>query len=139
MEMTIDFPGGTRVAARFGGFTIETDLPPNAGGEGSAPSPFETFLASLGTCAGIYVLSFCRQRGIPFEGLRLIQRAEINPVTELAEIISLDIQLPPDFPEEYKAAVIRAAEQCKVKKHFENPPEIEVATSINKSKPSETR
>jgi putative redox protein len=56
-------------------------------------------------------------------------------VTGLADIISLDIQLPPDFPEGYKAAVIRAAEQCKVKKHFENPPDIEVATSINKSKP----
>jgi putative redox protein len=135
MEMTIDFPGGTRVAARFGGFTIETDLPANAGGEGSAPTPFETFLASLGTCAGIYVLGFCRQRGILVEGIRLVQRAGIHPVTGLAEIISLDIQLPPDFPEGYKAAVIRAAEQCKVKKHFENPPEIEVATSIHQSKP----
>jgi putative redox protein len=136
MEMTIDFPGGTRVAARFGGFTVETDLPADAGGEGSAPTPFETFLASLGTCAGIYVLGFCRQRGIPVEGIRLIQHAGINPVTGLAEIISLDIQLPPDFPEGYRAAVIRAAEQCKVKKHFESPPEIEVATSINQSKPA---
>jgi putative redox protein len=135
MEMTIDFPGGSRVAARFGGFTIETDLPPDAGGEGSAPTPFETFLASLGTCAGIFVLSFCRQRGIPVDGIRLVQHAGIHPVTGLADIISLDIQLPPDFPEGYKAAVIRAAEQCKVKKHFENPPDIEVATSINKSKP----
>ena len=135
MEMTIDFPGGARVAARFGGFTIETDLPTDAGGEGSAPTPFETFLASLGTCAGIYVLGFCRQRGIPVDGIRLIQHAGIHPVTGLADIISLDIQLPHDFPEGYKAAVIRAAEQCKVKKHFENPPEIEVATSISKSKP----
>jgi putative redox protein len=136
MIMTIDFPGGTRVAARFGGFTIETDLPHDAGGEGSAPTPFETFLASLGTCAGIYVLGFCRQRGIPVEGIRLVQHAGINPVTGLAENISLDIQLPPDFPEGYKAAVIRAAEQCKVKKHFENPPEIEVVTSIQQSQPA---
>ncbi|MGA2263301.1 MAG: OsmC family protein [Acidobacteriota bacterium] len=136
MEMKINFPGGTRVAARFGGFTIETDLPADAGGEGSAPTPFETFLASLGPCAGIYVLGFCRQRSIPVEGIRLIQHAEINPVTGLAETISLDIQLPPDFPEGYKAAVIRAAEQCKVKKHFESPPEIEVATSINPSVPA---
>jgi ribosomal protein S12 methylthiotransferase accessory factor len=136
MEMTIDFPGGARVAARFGKFTIETDLPPNAGGEGSAPTPFETFLASLGTCAGIYVLGFCRQRGIPVEGIRLMQHTGIHPVTGLAEIISLDIQLPPDFPEGYKTAVIRAAEQCKVKKHFENPPEIEVATSTRQSKPA---
>jgi ribosomal protein S12 methylthiotransferase accessory factor len=136
MEMTIDFPGGARVATRFGGFTIETDLPANAGGEGSAPTPFEAFLASLGACAGIYVLGFCRQRGIPVEGIRLIQRTKIHAVTGLAESISLDIQLPPDFPEEYKAAVVRAAEQCKVKKHFENPPKIEVATSINPSAPA---
>ena len=133
MEMTIDFPGGARVTARFGGFTIETDLPSNAGGEGTAPTPFETFLASLGTCAGIYILGFCRQRGIPVEGIRLIQHAGINAVTGLAEIISLDIQLPPEFPEVYKAAVIRAAEQCKVKKHFESPPEIEVTASVRLS------
>lgn len=136
MEMTIDFPGGARVAARFGGFTVETDLPADGGGEGSAPTPFETFLASLGTCAGVYVLGFCRRRGIPAEGIRLCQHARMNQATGLAEVISLDIQLPPDFPEEYKTAVIRAAEQCKVKKHFENPPEIEVATSIRPSDPA---
>ena len=133
MEMTIDFPGGARVAARFGEFTVQTDMPPQAGGDGSAPTPFQTFLASLGTCAGIYVLGFCRQRGLPVEGIRLIQHARINPATQLVENILLDIQLPPDFPERYKAAVIRAAEQCKVKKHFEKPPEIDVKTSINQS------
>jgi len=133
MEMVIDFPGGARVAARFGEFTVQTDMPPQAGGDGSAPTPFQTFLASLGTCAGIYVLGFCRQRGLPVEGIRLIQHARINPATQLVENILLDIQLPPDFPERYKAAVIRAAEQCKVKKHFEKPPEIDVKTSINQS------
>ncbi len=130
MEMTIDFPGGTRVAARFGGFTVETDLPPGAGGEGSAPTPFETFLASLGTCAGIYVLGFCRQRGIPVEGIHLVQHARIHPKSQLAESISLEIKLPPGFPKEYLSAVVRAAEQCKVKKHFESPPEVEVVAFI---------
>ena len=102
MEMTIDFHGGARVEARFGGFTVATDLPTADGGNGTAPTPFETFLASLGTCAGIYVLGFCRQRGIPVEGIRLVQRAKMNPTTQLAESISLDIQLPPGFPEEYR-------------------------------------
>jgi putative redox protein len=131
MEMVIDFPGGARVAARFGRFKVETDLPAEAGGSGSAPTPFETFLASLGTCAGIYVLGFCRRRGLATDGIRLVQHARINPGTELVESIEVDIQLPPDFPEQYRAAVIRAAEQCKVKKHFENPPEIEVKTSTH--------
>jgi putative redox protein len=135
MEMTIDFPGGSRVAARFGGFTVETDLPADGGGAGSAPTPFETFLASLGTCAGIYVLGFCRQRGIPVEGIHLVQHARIHPKSQLAESISLEIKLPAGFPEEYLAAVVRAAEQCKVKKHFESPPEIEVVAFIERPVP----
>ncbi len=130
MNMTIDFPGGVRVAAHFDGFTVETDQPPEEGGEGTAPTPFETFLASLGTCAGVYVLGFCRRRKIPVEGIRLIQAVEFNPRTELVDSIALDIQLPPEFPEEYRSAVIRAAAQCKVKKHFEHPPEIAITTSV---------
>ena len=92
-------------------------------------TPFSTFLASLGTCAGIYVLGFCRQRGIPTDGIRLLQRMESDPQTGLISRVSLDIQLPPAFPEKYREAVIRSAEQCAVKKHFEHPPVIDVSTS----------
>jgi putative redox protein len=129
MEMLIDFPGGARVDAHFNAFTVATDQPPQGGGEGLAPTPFATFLASLGTCAGIYVLGFCRQRGIATEGIRLLQRMESDPQTGLVSRISLDIQLPPEFPEKYREAVIRAAEQCAVKKHFEHPPVIAVSAS----------
>jgi ribosomal protein S12 methylthiotransferase accessory factor len=129
MEMLIDFPGGARVDAHFSQFTVKTDQPPQGGGAGSAPTPFATFLASLGTCAGIYVLGFCRQRGIPAEGIRLLQHMESNPMTGMVDHVSLDIQLPPDFPEKYREAVIRSAEQCAVKKHFEHPPAIEVRAS----------
>jgi len=129
MEMLIDFPGGARVDAHFSQFTLKTDQPPQGGGQDSAPTPFATFLASLGTCAGIYVLGFCRQRGIPTEGIRLLQRMESNPLTGMVSRITLDIQLPPDFPAKYREAVIRSAEQCAVKKHFEHPPAIEVSTS----------
>lgn len=132
MEMLIDFPGGARVDAHFNGLTLKTDQPPQGGGQGSAPTPFATFLASLGTCAGIYVLGFCRQRGISTEGIRLIQRTESDPQTGLVSQVALDIQLPPDFPEKYRDAVIRAAEQCAVKKHFEHPPLIEVSASTAK-------
>jgi len=130
MEMTIDFPGGARVDAHFGPFTVRTDQPAQDGGDGSAPTPFDTFLASLGTCAGIYVLGFCRQRGISTDGIRVVQRVRVNPATRLAENIALDIQVPADFPEKYRPALIRAAEQCKVKRHFENPPEVAVNTSV---------
>jgi ribosomal protein S12 methylthiotransferase accessory factor len=130
MEMVIDFPGGARVDAHFGPYTLPTDQPPYGGGQGSAPTPFAMFLASIGTCAGIYVSGFCRQRRIPTEGIRIIQSLEANPLTGMVAKVLLDIQLPPDFPEKYRAAVIRAADQCAVKKHFEHPPQFEINTSI---------
>ncbi len=129
MEMIIDFPGGARVDAHFGPYTIATDQPAQ-GGAASAPTPFATFLASVGTCAGIYVLGFCRQRGLPTEGLRLVQDLEVDPMTGMVTKILLDIQLPPGFPEKYKAAVIRSAEQCAVKKHLQQPPAFDVRTHV---------
>ncbi|GAB4422717.1 MAG: OsmC family protein [Anaerolineae bacterium] len=124
MEMEIVFPGGLRVDAIAGDMVIPTNQ------DGSAPAPFGLFLASIGTCAGIYVLSFCQQRGLPTDNLRIIQRMHSNPFTRMIEKIELDIQLPPDFPEKYKEAVIRAAELCAVKKHLEQPPAFEVYTSV---------
>jgi ribosomal protein S12 methylthiotransferase accessory factor len=129
MEMEITFPGGARVDANFGGFSLKTDQPVQGGGQGSAPTPFATFLASIGTCAGIYVLGFCQQRGIPTEGIKIVQRMHSDRTTGLVGQIDLDIQLPPDFPAKYRDAVIRSAEQCAVKKHLEHPPIFNVTTS----------
>ncbi len=128
MEMTIDFPGGARVDAHFGSFTVKTDQPAAGGGNDSAPSPFDTFLAALGTCAGIYVLGFCRQRGIPSEGLRIVQRSHRDPQTGMVDNIAIEIQTPPGFPEKYLPALVRSAEQCAVKKHIEHPPKFDVYT-----------
>ena len=128
MEMIIDFPGGARVDAHFGPYTVPTDQPPMGGGEGSAPTPFAVFLSSLGTCAGIYVLGFCRQRGLSTDGIRIIQRMYSNPMTGLVGKFELEIQVPPSFPEKYRPALIRSADQCAVKKHFENPPAFEIFT-----------
>ncbi len=120
MEMTIEFPGGDRVDAVFAGLEVATSQ------DGSGPSPFDLFLASIGTCAGFYVLRFCRQRGIPTENLRIRQRAIAGPVSKMIEKIELEIELPPGFPETYREAVIRSAQLCAVKKHLESPPRIEV-------------
>ncbi len=124
MEMEIVFPGGARVDAVMGDMVIKTDQ------DGSAPAPFGLFLASIGTCAGIYVLSFCKQRGLPTEGLRIVQRMDRNPLTGMIGNVELDIQVPPDFPEKYKEALVRSAAQCAVKKHLENPPVFDVHTSV---------
>ncbi len=126
MEMMIDFPGGARVDAHFRGHTLRTDQPPAGGGMDSAPMPFEVFLASIGTCAGIYILGFCRQRGLPTDGIRIIQRHYPNPITGLMDKITLEIQVPPTFPKQYHSALIRAADLCKVKKTLEYPPQFEI-------------
>jgi len=126
MEMFIDFPGGSRVDAHFNGFTVPTDQPPAA----SAPTPFAVFLSSIGTCAGIYVLGFCRQRGLPTEDIRIIQRVHGNSFTGMVEEIDLEIEVPPDFPEKYRDSLIRSAELCAVKKHLENPPKFNITANV---------
>jgi ribosomal protein S12 methylthiotransferase accessory factor len=128
--MEITFDGGKVITAHLNDHTIRTDQPIKSGGGNTAPAPFELFLASIGTCAGIYVKSFCDQREIPSENIKIIQSVEFDNQTRLASSIKLDIQLPADFPEKYKAAVINAAELCLVKKTINNPPKFEVITSI---------
>ena len=127
MEIKITFPGGKKVNAEVDGSVIPTDQPVEDGGEGTAPSPFVYFLASLGTCAGIYVLSFCQQRGIATEGMSLSQRMEFG-VDESGKRrltrVTLDIMLPPGFPEKYRNAVVKTAELCTVKKVISDPPEF---------------
>jgi putative redox protein len=130
MELVISFPGGARVDASFDGFTVMTDQPPMGGGEGSAPTPFAVFLSSIGTCAGIYVLGFCKQRGLPTEGIQIIERIHRNPSDGMVTTIDLEIQVPSTFPEKYYDSLIRSANLCAVKKHLEIPPSFNVYTKV---------
>lgn len=130
MEMIIDFPGGAKVDVNFLNFSVKTDQPAMGGGEGSAPTPFQVFLSSIGSCAGIYVVGFCRQRGISTEDIRIIQRIHPNRMTGMVDTIDLEIQVPPSFPEKYYNALVRSAEQCAVKKHMEYPPSFNVYTKV---------
>lgn len=132
MEITITFPGNKKVNAEVNGMVIPTDQPKLQGGDGSAPSPFAHFLASLGTCAGIYVLSFCQERGIPTDKITLTERLEYTTEdgkSTLSKII-LDINVPPDFPEKYRNALIKVADQCAVKKAIMHPPQFEIKTIV---------
>jgi len=130
MDLVITFPGGKRVDAQAGAFHLRTDQPKDNGGEGSAPDPFTLFLASLGTCAGIYVVGFCQARGIPTDGIRIVERTESDPKTGRLCRLTLEVQVPPDFPPQYREAVARAAAACKVKKTLFDPPELTVTTSV---------
>ena len=129
MDMEILFPGGKRVDAVYDGLRIRTDQSGYPGADETAPAPFDLFLASIGTCAGIYVLVFCQKRGIPTEGLKLVQRAERSAQSGMIDKIRIEIQLPHGFPEKYRKAVVRAAELCTVKKHLQDPPGFEIYTS----------
>jgi len=124
MEMEIVFPGGAQVDAVMGDIVIATNQ------DGTAPAPFGLFLASIGTCAGIYVLNFCRHRNLPTDGIKIVQRMHSNPATRMIERVDLDIIVPPEFPEKYYEALIRAADQCAVKKHLEQPPTFNVQTRV---------
>lgn len=126
MDIRITFPGGKRVDAQLGDRTIHTDQSPEHGGEGSAPEPFELFLASLATCAGLYVLGFCQARQLPTAGIEIVQRQLFDEASGKLTHIELELVLPADFPEKYRAAVVRAAAGCKVKKTLVTPPVLVV-------------
>jgi putative redox protein len=128
--MKVTFPGGMRVDAEYKGITIKTDQPVYAGGEGSAPAPFDLFLASIATCAGFYVMAFCQRRGIPAEKASLIMSTEKNAETKMIERIIMEILLPPEFPEKYQKAVIRSVHSCSVEAHILKAPVFEIKTRI---------
>jgi ribosomal protein S12 methylthiotransferase accessory factor len=128
-DIEVSFPGGKRVDARVGDFVLRTDQPAELGGEGSAPGPFDLFLASLATCAGIYALGFCQARKLSTEGLSIRQHVDIDPETKLPSKVRLELTLPEGFPEMYRAAIVRAAEGCKVKKTIAAGPAIELGVS----------
>jgi ribosomal protein S12 methylthiotransferase accessory factor len=128
-EMVVSFPGGKRVNADFDGMTVETDQSVEDGGDESAPAPFDLFIASLATCAGIYVLGFCQKRNISTDGLRIVQILEKDSEDKL-EKVSIRIEVPPDFPEKYHGALVRVAAKCTVKKTIESPPTFGIETVV---------
>lgn len=134
MNMEITFDGGKVVTAHLNGHSIKTDQPIAGGGLNSAPAPFEMFLASLGTCAGIYVKYFCDSRNLPTDNMKIIQHMEFNNQTGLPVNVEFEIQVPAGFPEKYLPALINSAEFCKVKKTMENPPSFKAYTTINNYK-----
>ena len=135
MDMKITFPGGLAVNAAFKGLTVTTDQGVEHGGGGTAPEPFDLFLASLGTCAGLYALRFCQQRGIATRGLGLTLTTEKEPEGKRLALVRLAIELPDGFPEKYREALIRSVDQCAVKRHIVAPPRFEVTTAAGRPQP----
>ena len=130
MDIRIALRGKKKVSAHFDQFEIISDQPESSGGEGSAPSPFDYFVASIGTCAGFFVQSFCQARHIPTDGIEIIQTMVRDEKTHLVSSLHLAIRLPASFPEKYREGVITAVNACSVKKHLVQPPQVTVETTI---------
>jgi len=130
MNITVTLTGGRKVEAEVGGRRIETDQPKQSGGDGSAPTPFDLFLASIATCSGYYVLDFCRARNISTERIQLVMRLERHADKGMIGKVSIEIQLPAEFPERYRVPVARVADLCSVKKHILDPPAFETYVTV---------
>jgi ribosomal protein S12 methylthiotransferase accessory factor len=126
MRIDVTFPGQKRVAVRVGSFVIGTDQPPSLGGAGSAPAPYDLFLASVATCAGIYALSFCQARQLDTQGLGISVDAVVDPDSAIATRFDIALTLPLGFPEKYRTAIVRAVELCKVQKTIAAQPPFHV-------------
>lgn len=133
MKIEITFPGGKQVNALVGEEVIRTDQSKKDGGEGLFPAPFSLFLASMGTCAGIYALSFCQNRHLPTEGLHITQENDFDSETHLLTRVRFLITLPAEFPDKYRDALIRTVEHCAVKKAIVSQPTFEIAISSSSS------
>ncbi len=126
MDIKIEFADNKKVNAIINNFVIETDQPEAFGGNNSAPAPFDLFLASIATCAGIYVKMFCDNRNLPTDKIEITQTVDYNKETTLPDKISINIKLPADFPEKYKDAVVKVAGKCKVKQTIASNPDFEI-------------
>jgi len=125
----VSFPDGKKIDAQIGEFTINTDQSVANGGDESAPEPFQLFLASIATCAGIYALSFCQSRNISPDGMSLTMECERDEEKKRYPKMSINLRLPEGFDEKYRKAVVRSMDLCSVKKHMMDPPEFEITTS----------
>ncbi|MEJ2056917.1 MAG: OsmC family protein [Desulfofustis sp.] len=127
-EIAVTFPGNLKVEASVGDFSVLTDQPEKSGGDNAAPSPSELFTTSIATCAGYFALKFCRARGIDTTTMRLNMKYAWDKDQKRWPKMSIELQLPDGFPAKYRKAIIKAMDQCVVKKHILQPPEFELTT-----------
>jgi ribosomal protein S12 methylthiotransferase accessory factor len=127
-NIRVSFGEGLKVSAEYKGHVITTDQPVHQGGGGEFPAPFDLFLVSIATCAGFYVLAFCRERQIPLDDIEVTMDMVKGEVSKRIEKITITLSLPPSFPEKYKFAVVKAVDHCTVKNHIINAPQFEIVT-----------
>jgi ribosomal protein S12 methylthiotransferase accessory factor len=127
--LTVTIPRNRRVDVAVRGHLIHTDQPLDNGGEDSAPSPFELFLASIGACAGIFVQGFCAKRGIDPSGITITQDP-VHRADGSLERVDLHVMVPPSFPEKYLTALVAVIDGCSVKKAIAAQPTFVTDVSV---------
>jgi len=123
-HIRVSFPGGARVDATIGSFTVETDQPPEYGGGATAAAPFDLFLVSIATCAGIFALKFCQARKLSTEGLDLTMDWQGHKSDPSLASVRLRLTLPKGFPEKYRDGIVKAMDLCAVKRTIQCPPQF---------------
>lgn len=118
------FAGNKKVNVLFNGFEIKTDQPVHAGGEGTAPTPYDYFLASLAACAGFFAISFFQTRNLNSEGFKIEVDYQWDKVKHKLSNVDIKLTLPKDFPEKYIQALEQTVNLCSVKKTIADPPEF---------------
>ena len=125
-EFSLNFPGNKKVEVIYGNHRVLTDQPVDNGGDDEAMAPFDLFMASLVSCAGIFALSFLRKRNLSTEGLNIRMYPEWNEEEHRVADIRMEVDTPADFPEKYKSALLNTIDLCTVKRHLANPPKFNV-------------
>ena len=128
MELKVTLEGGKRVATRVGNHVIETDQPKESGGDDSAPAPYDLFLASIATCVGFYIQSYCETKDIDVTGIRITLNATRDPESRQVSGFVTTIEVPPSLPDKLYPVLCKVAEQCAVKKTIMSNPSFVVKT-----------
>ncbi|PKO88711.1 MAG: OsmC domain/YcaO domain-containing protein [Betaproteobacteria bacterium HGW-Betaproteobacteria-12] len=124
MEIKVNFLDKLRLEAKFDDFTVIADQPIRYKGDGSAPGPFDYFLASSALCAAYFVKLYCDTRNIPTENIRLSQNNIVDPENRYQQIFKIQVELPADISEKDRLGILRSIDRCTVKKVVQTGPEF---------------
>lgn len=124
-RLEVKFPGNKKVNVMVNGFEVKTDQPLVAGGEQTAPTPFDLFLSSIAACAGIYLVGFFENRKLDLSGVEMYMDVSWNREKHRVDRISINVKLPESFPEKYIEALKHSIDLCTVKRTIKDPPEFE--------------
>ncbi|KKN42032.1 hypothetical protein LCGC14_0717260 [marine sediment metagenome] len=126
MEINVNYLDNLRIEAKFDDFSVISDQPIRYKGDGSAPGPFDYFLASSALCAAYFVRVYCLARDIPTDNIRLSQNNIVDPENRYNQIFKIQVELPEDLPEKHRQGILRSIDRCTVKKVVQTGPEFQI-------------